>query len=146
MTALPALPTFLYRLRDSTGRLLYVGITDNVRARMTAHARTQPWWSDVADVAVETHPSRQAALRAEAEAIRDEAPLWNIARGQRVPIEYDLDDPRDFAAAHGMRLMTDEAGLTRLYDEHGKLVMLTDGRNQERLTRTVRRWVVQASA
>ncbi len=74
------LPTFLYRLYDGTGRLLYIGITDNVRTRMNGHSNTQPWWEAVTRVIVETHPDRVAAETAEWNAILAEKPVFNVQK------------------------------------------------------------------
>lgn len=71
-------PHFLYRLRDSEGRLLYVGFTRHVQQRMAAHRSEQPWWPLVADREVEQHPDRASAERAEKEALATEAPAFNV--------------------------------------------------------------------
>lgn len=71
-------PTALYRLFDGDGVLLYVGITDGVKARFAQHAATKPWWPEVARKTVEWHPTREAAAVAEAQAIRAENPARNV--------------------------------------------------------------------
>jgi predicted GIY-YIG superfamily endonuclease len=68
----------LYRLRSGVGGLLYVGISLNLAARLAQHRDCQPWWNEVVSVQVEPHPTREAALAAEREAIRTERPLHNI--------------------------------------------------------------------
>lgn len=71
-------PTALYRLHDSDGVLLYVGISSNPRARFTQHSLEKPWWGDVACTDVSwLMCSRQEALAVEATVIRDERPLHN---------------------------------------------------------------------
>lgn len=74
-------PTSLYRFFDATGNLLYVGITRQQKGRFNQHAATKEWWSEVASSTVEHFPTREDALRAEAEAIGTENPRYNIALG-----------------------------------------------------------------
>lgn len=71
--------TALYRLFDSSGRLLYVGITFNPSDRWRGHSSTKSWWRDVARREVEWHETRSAAERKEAAAIFTEKPLYNVA-------------------------------------------------------------------
>jgi hypothetical protein len=70
--------TFLYRLFDEDGVLLYIGISNAWQHRMQEHRRTQPWWDQVAHVFPISFPDRRSALDAEARAIRRERPLHNI--------------------------------------------------------------------
>jgi prophage antirepressor-like protein/predicted GIY-YIG superfamily endonuclease len=72
-------PQALYRLYNTDGELLYVGITWKVAARMDVHRGSQPWWREVASVQLEVHPNREAVLEAERTAIRCEHPRYNIA-------------------------------------------------------------------
>lgn len=78
------LPTALYRFFGTPAGLLYIGITDNLKARFAAHAADKDWWPHVARRTVEWHPTRTAALAAETEAIRAEHPLYNI-KGTETP-------------------------------------------------------------
>lgn len=73
-------PTLVYRHYDARGRLLYVGITRRGVERWEEHAADKPWFELVATSRCEEHPSRAAALYAEAVAIRDEHPVYNICR------------------------------------------------------------------
>lgn len=60
----------IYVLRDHAGDCLYVGQTTQLSARLHKHARTQPWWPEVATVEVEQVSiglSRTPALVREAE-------------------------------------------------------------------------------
>lgn len=75
-------PQALYRLYNAAGELLYVGITWNVANRMNTHRGLQPWWPEVADVQLETHPNRAAVLAAERVAIERERPRYNITRAE----------------------------------------------------------------
>jgi predicted GIY-YIG superfamily endonuclease len=68
----------LYRFFDADETLLYVGISLNAAKRASQHRKDKPWWPDVATMTVERHDTREAALEAEAEAIRSERPLHNV--------------------------------------------------------------------
>lgn len=75
----------LYRHYDPTGRLLYVGITNDYRRRCAQHADDKPWWQlvDPGRSTCQTWPNRAAAELAEVEAIRSERPVFNIAHNER---------------------------------------------------------------
>lgn len=78
MTNIAAKRTALYRLFDSNGQLLYIGITYQPEARWKAHAATKAWWPDVARKSMEWHDTRPIAEAAEVAAIRAELPLHNV--------------------------------------------------------------------
>lgn len=80
MTAASTERTALYRLFDTDGALLYVGITNDPEVRWKAHSYKKPWWPDVSEKTVMWFKDRTAAATAEARAIRLEAPRWNIAQ------------------------------------------------------------------
>lgn len=71
--------TTLYRLFDAAGVLLYVGIGGNPGRRFEQHRGDKLWWGQVARVTLEHHPTREAALAAELDAIQIEHPRHNIA-------------------------------------------------------------------
>ena len=80
-------PHTVYRLYDAEGRLLYVGMTNNLPRRLEQHAR-KPWWARVARTDLQQEPNRGAAMRAEAEAIRTERPAYNtLPTAPRTPRE-----------------------------------------------------------
>jgi predicted GIY-YIG superfamily endonuclease len=70
--------TALYRLYDTDGTPLYIGVTDNPDRRFKQHRDTKPWWPQVARKTIEWHPSRAVALAEEAAAIKAETPVHNI--------------------------------------------------------------------
>ncbi len=70
--------TALYRLFDAEGVLLYIGIARNPDERMKYHIAFKRWWSEVARTDLEWFGDRAAALAAEAVAIREECPRYNI--------------------------------------------------------------------
>lgn len=76
MNRIPA----VYRFRDASGTLLYIGASSHPVDRIDQHV-----WSrgaamrDVASVEIEWFDSREEARRAEVAAIKAESPAWNIA-------------------------------------------------------------------
>lgn len=71
--------TAVYRMFDTLGALLYVGVAKSFGTRWTSHARVQSWWGDVQRQTVDWHPSREDALLEEKRAIHAEMPIHNIA-------------------------------------------------------------------
>lgn len=71
--------TALYRLFDTTGRLLYVGVAHNPDQRWATHSLSKAWWPQVDKRLVEWHATRSDAERAELAAIRQEEPIHNVA-------------------------------------------------------------------
>lgn len=70
-------PHMVYELRNADGRMLYVGQTGDLPARLRTHSR-QYWWSEVADVHATLFPDRRAAQACERELIDEHQPDWNI--------------------------------------------------------------------
>jgi predicted GIY-YIG superfamily endonuclease len=80
-------PHVLYRMFNRDGVLLYVGITNNPKGRFRTHGELKSWWSEVATITLQHLPSRLHLEAAESDAIKNEGPLYNIARtaGAYVP-------------------------------------------------------------
>jgi predicted GIY-YIG superfamily endonuclease len=83
------LPAVVYRIYGPDDALLYVGLSGNVAARLSAH-RSKPWWSDGVRVETTDYVTRDEAAAAELEAIRTEFPLYNRSDTGGRP---KLDDP-----------------------------------------------------
>lgn len=77
-------PATLYRLYDTSDRLLYIGVTANQGLRWEKHRARRWWWPQVAYKRFEEFASRVDALAAEALAISAEKPLYNT-RGADTP-------------------------------------------------------------
>lgn len=58
--------TYLYRAYADDGRLIYAGITKDVRRRINEHRKRSFWYARTCRFAVTTYPTRQTALAAEA--------------------------------------------------------------------------------
>jgi predicted GIY-YIG superfamily endonuclease len=69
--------TCVYRIYDSAGGLLYIGVSASAIGRMAGHV-TKPWADQIARIEVEHYEHKAAALRAEREAIRAEQPMHNL--------------------------------------------------------------------
>ena len=68
----------LYRFYNSSGVLLYVGVTNDPPRRFGDHRKAKEWWSEVARINLEMFAGRDELLRAEIEAIKIEHPLYNL--------------------------------------------------------------------
>jgi predicted GIY-YIG superfamily endonuclease len=66
----------VYRMLDTQGRLLYVGMTGNLGRRLCDHAE-KAWFLGVATITLERFPTAAEAALAEDEAISTEHPLFN---------------------------------------------------------------------
>jgi predicted GIY-YIG superfamily endonuclease len=71
-------PHVLYRMYDAARRLLYVGITMNVPARMADHRGEKPWWSEISTIELQHFTTRKEVELAEKKAIRTERPAFNV--------------------------------------------------------------------
>jgi predicted GIY-YIG superfamily endonuclease len=71
----------MYRLFDSEGELLYIGISYSAIARFAQHKASKAWIGDVVRIDIETHHcSRSEMLKRERDAITNENPKHNIKR------------------------------------------------------------------
>jgi excinuclease UvrABC nuclease subunit len=80
----------LYRFFDADGQLLYIGISINAYQRFKSHMQTQTWIDEVANITLQSYPTRAEVEQAEIEAIRAESPKYNRIRyktNEREPIE-----------------------------------------------------------
>lgn len=78
--------TYVYRFFSHEDALLYIGVTNDLGTRFTAHQK-KPWWSQASHSTVEAHGNRALALAAEAMAILNEKPLHNIQRPQQERVQ-----------------------------------------------------------
>ena len=70
--------TYVYRLFDEAGQLLYVGISKSAVTRVMQHHEDKPWASEIASYTAKRYTSRESARSAEIEAIKLEGPIYNI--------------------------------------------------------------------
>jgi predicted GIY-YIG superfamily endonuclease len=71
--------TILYRYFDSSGNLLYVGITKSQISRFSQHNSKSVWIPLIHTATFEHFEFRQDAIEAESRAIENEDPKYNIA-------------------------------------------------------------------
>lgn len=75
---------YVYRCYDAADRLLYIGCTENLGARMAVHMSSGQNMASIVlmrrmdHMEYETCPDKQSAQAAEREAIYNEAPLANL--------------------------------------------------------------------
>ena len=69
--------SYVYRMWDKDGVLLYIGKSNNPLNRWKQH-RKKPWFEQVTRFEYEPHPDEASAYAAEREAIKTEHPLYNI--------------------------------------------------------------------
>ena len=101
---------YLYRHFDAAGKLLYVGVTRNVRLRNNCHNHTSPWWRDVSSTSVEELPTRGDALKAEENAIETERPIHNRPRAISIKFTRDaIERIRELVGEQGMAQFIREA-------------------------------------
>ena len=86
--------SYVYRLYDGSGALLYVGKADDVARRLGQHRR-QPWWPEVVHATQEQFASAQQALEAEDRAIAVERPKYNVAKAVYGMIPVDRLERHD---------------------------------------------------
>lgn len=112
---------FVYRAFDAQDRLLYVGCSVEVDARLRYHQQHAAWWVFAVRIEREEFADQDAALQAEAAAIATEHPRWNvIGRSPDHPDGYMsriqdgswLAYERDVARRH-RDLVAEEASLVR---------------------------------
>ena len=76
-SSIPNNGNHVYRLWQSDGRLLYVGVSKRLRDRLKSHERR---WGDMWDHATwDSYPDERSMLEAEADAIIEELPALNRA-------------------------------------------------------------------
>jgi hypothetical protein len=90
--------TTLYRAFDRQRRLLYVGISDGLLLRFSAHADAAAWARYAEVITLERFDNRAVAAAAELAAIRDEDPVFNkygrpLARWRQWMAAYPNGDP-----------------------------------------------------
>ena len=72
---------YVYVARDVEGRVLYVGVTGDMKVRLAAHRRTSRWWPLHASIDVDEFETIEAAAAAENERICAYDPPFNIRGG-----------------------------------------------------------------
>jgi excinuclease UvrABC nuclease subunit len=97
--------TNLYRHYNTTGILLYVGISISAIKRLSEHAVQSRWFNQIAVIKIEKFETRKEAQLAEKQAIERENPLFNIKMNfQKVDVPFVK--PVDVPFVKSNRLLT----------------------------------------
>jgi predicted GIY-YIG superfamily endonuclease len=100
---------WVYLCRDASDRVIYVGATGDLFARLAQHRDKAFWAYTVARVSATVHPSMSAALAAEREAIRLLDPRWNVRGRWQNRLRWDAEDYSDYHMAISLGLSPDTA-------------------------------------
>jgi lambda repressor-like predicted transcriptional regulator len=97
----PERECFTYRISDTDGTVLYVGMTYDVIQRMAQHS-SKPWFPSEPRISVRRYPNRQAAAEGERALIAELRPLHNVR-----PFTYRMPDhDRRVRSQHGRHIVT----------------------------------------
>ncbi|MGX9855758.1 hypothetical protein ACR03S_10015 [Limimaricola variabilis] len=126
--------THLYRHFSSDGDLLYVGVSLSTVARLAQHRLYSGWFEDIARVEIEKFSSREAALAAEAIAVRTERPRCNVML-QREEKPKPLSAFEEFELAR-KRIYNRAVNLKPLYSvpEAAELLAMSDALVRKEIT------------
>lgn len=78
MTSYYDRPHALYRIYGESDHLLYIGCSPFPFDRIKCHESARAWATDMRTVRIEWFDNRNLARAAEAEAIKNERPEWNV--------------------------------------------------------------------
>ena len=68
---------WVYLITGPCGNLLYVGMTGNVKSRISDHKRASSFWCDGCEVEYIECKTRRSALNYEAHIIKERKPIYN---------------------------------------------------------------------
>lgn len=94
----------VYRVYDRHGALLYIGVTEDICMRMTAHRNDKHWWGHAARVEWDEYPSRLAALNAEGKLIQRHRPPYNKHMNGGWHVTLTPDDSHEPGCPEGAQL------------------------------------------
>ena len=91
--------TYVYRIFDREGRLIYVGSTMHPEVRINTHRHSVWWGPDIHRIKIKVYPNRQHAADEERRAVQTEHPRWNInLRNWKGP-GWSVQNYKDFLTA-----------------------------------------------
>ena len=96
---------YVYLASDARGRLLYVGIAEDVYRRLGQHAAASEWYDAMEHLTVEVHRSKEQAANREALLISVHAPPHN----RQLRAGYNSANRRRMAAIARVQRLKDEA-------------------------------------
>jgi hypothetical protein len=111
---------YLYKLYDADSNFLYVGITNNLDQRFTAHESTKAWWPDVEEFVIKRYDTRFEAENAERLCILFEHPQYNELVTTKPYVKREVPEKR-YPTTHA-KLPSDEVQYLRTLDGEDMLL------------------------
>lgn len=93
--------TWVYRHSNEAGELLYVGVSNDPMMRTRTHEKGTDWFDEVKRIDVESFPTREEALEAEAHAIIALNPRYNrsvVVNGRVIRVHFFDQLRQDYLA------------------------------------------------
>jgi predicted GIY-YIG superfamily endonuclease len=118
--------TVLYRQYSKSGELLYVGISLNYANRLRDHYKGSAWFTDVDNITLEWHETRDEALKAERKAIIEEKPTCNKQHNSQDGIFEDVEPEFNGANSIVMRYLHENTKIFLSKGEVAKLLGVTN--------------------
>lgn len=119
-------PNYVYKAFDREGRLLYVGVTADLEARLAAHRSRSLWAAYMSrHTLVGPFENRADALEAERRIIREERPLYNVQGLSVLASEMPMPEVDELNAA--ARLTGIQPGLLLRAMAQGRVADLSAG-------------------
>jgi hypothetical protein len=115
---------YLYKLYDADSNFLYVGITNNLDQRFTAHESTKVWWPDVEEFVIKRYDTRFEAENAERLCILSEHPQYNELVTTKPYVKRESPEKR-YPTTHA-KLPSDEIQYLRTLDGEDMLLRASE--------------------
>lgn len=74
----PSDPSAVYRIYNTAGDLIYVGMSYDPDVRVRVQRREKVWGHEISRHEVDWHPNRAASQRAEEQLIKERQPRYNV--------------------------------------------------------------------
>lgn len=117
----------LYRFFNSDQKLIYVGISYSTFLRFVGHRSQSKWINEVTTITIEKFSNLNDALIAEANAIKNEKPIYNVALNSKAgKLARKVNSDKPFMN------VTDISRLLRV-DRNTVYAMTYDGRLPKRM-------------
>jgi len=93
---------YVYRLFDTSGRLIYIGCSYDPETRINSHRRGIWWGYQIERIKLTVHPTKAAAHAVERLAIQKERPRWNVGSNWASRHGWSASDFADYILAYQM--------------------------------------------
>jgi predicted GIY-YIG superfamily endonuclease len=105
-----AAPASTYVVRQQGGRVLYVGVTRDLKARVAVHRCRSEWWTADHELTSEAFDSRGEAEAREVELIQQLKPLHNVQHQE--PWRAHMDEIEALQDVMPLYRLREQLGLT----------------------------------